>query len=106
MNDNDNTTHSRQDLQRRQQPPPLPTEKTKKRKCHGNRKRQRYRRQLYAQGLDSATVEKLVQEKFSSQVQQQQQQQPNENNDNSECALQKPDMLNYNVYIPLTRVCS
>ncbi len=82
--------------------------KTKKKKCRGNRKKQRYRRQLYAQGLDSVTVETLIQEKFSSQLQQQQQQQPDENdaNDNDEEAtiLQRPDMLNYNVYIPLNRV--
>ncbi|CAM2729173.1 unnamed protein product [Rotaria socialis] len=50
-------------------------DKTKKKKCRGDRKRQRYRRQLYNQGLDSTIVEKLIQEKFPSQVQQPQQQQ-------------------------------
>ncbi|CAF4557491.1 unnamed protein product [Rotaria sp. Silwood2] len=45
--------------------------KTKKKKCRGNRKKQRYRRQLYKQGFDSHTVEKRVQEKFHPQQQQQ-----------------------------------
>ncbi|CAF5047696.1 unnamed protein product, partial [Rotaria sp. Silwood1] len=44
----------------------------RKKKCRGNRKKQRYRRQLYNQGFDSDTVAKLVQEKFHPQVQQQQ----------------------------------
>ncbi|CAF3822040.1 unnamed protein product [Rotaria sp. Silwood1] len=41
-----------------------------KKKCRGNRKKQRYRRQLYNQGFDSDTVAKLVQEKFHPQLQQ------------------------------------
>ncbi|CAF3454204.1 unnamed protein product [Rotaria sp. Silwood2] len=45
---------------------------TKKKKCRGNRKKQRYRRQLYNQGFDSDTVAKFVQEKFHPQLQQEQ----------------------------------
>lgn len=43
--------------------------KTKKKKCRGNRKKQRYRRQLFNQGLDSETVTELVDKRFDSQVQ-------------------------------------
>lgn len=38
----------------------------KKKKCRGNRKKQRYRRQLYAKGFNSEEVDKLVGEKFST----------------------------------------
>ncbi|CAF3394550.1 unnamed protein product [Rotaria socialis] len=51
------------------------TDQMKKKKCRGDRKRQRYRRQLYNQGLGSTIVEKLIQEKFPSQIQESQQQQ-------------------------------
>ncbi|CAF3866507.1 unnamed protein product [Rotaria sp. Silwood1] len=44
-----------------------------KKKCRGDRKRQRYRRQLHNKGLDPAEVAKLVEEKFPSEIQQQQQ---------------------------------
>ena len=76
---------------------------TKKKKCHGNRKKQRYRRQLYDQGLTTEQVDKLVEEKFSSQIQQQQQQ--------LQLQVQQdmtPDQYNtqnIQVYIPLDRVC-
>ncbi|CAF1532339.1 unnamed protein product [Rotaria sordida] len=43
---------------------------TRRKKCRGNRKKQRYRRQLYNQGFDSEAVAKLVEEKFNPQVQQ------------------------------------
>ena len=56
-------THADQDLQLVKQP--------NKKKCRGDRRRQRYRRQFYAQGLDSTTVEKLVKDKLASQVKQQ-----------------------------------
>ena len=59
----------------------------KKKKCHGQRKKQRYRRQLYAQGLSSSTVSRLVEERFSSTV-----------------PSQELDKLNFNGCIPLDRV--
>ena len=59
----------------------------KKKKCHGQRKKQRYRRQLYAQGLSSATVNRLVEERFSSTA-----------------PRQELDKLNFNACIPLDRV--
>ncbi|CAF1569781.1 unnamed protein product, partial [Rotaria sordida] len=43
---------------------------TRRKKCRGNRKKQRYRRQLYNQGFDSEAVAKLVEEKFNPQLQQ------------------------------------
>ena len=46
----------------------------KKKKCRGQRKKQRYRRQLYARGLDTLSVDKLVEEEFSSQLHPQEQQ--------------------------------
>ncbi|CAF1491381.1 unnamed protein product [Rotaria sordida] len=45
-------------------------ENNRKKKCRGDRKKQRYRRQLHNQGLNSATVAKLVEKKFPSAVQQ------------------------------------
>jgi len=71
----------------------------KKKKCRGNRRRQRYRRQLYNQGLDSATVEKRIQEQFHSQVQQRQQQQQRD-----KLIFEKSDRQNIEVSIPLDRV--
>jgi hypothetical protein len=74
----------------------------KKKKCRGDRKRQRYRRQLHNQGLDYLTAEKLVKEKFPYRVQQQQQQQ--------QLQIQKQtsspnySTQNLEVYIPLERV--
>jgi len=47
----------------------------KKKKCRGNRKKQRYRRQLYAKGLNSEEVGKLVEEKFGALQPSKQQQQ-------------------------------
>lgn len=41
---------------------------TRKKKCRGNRKKQRYRRQLYLKGLETDAVEKLVQEKFDNRT--------------------------------------
>jgi hypothetical protein len=73
MNNNHNTTLPLQKLQQQQQQQQQ-ANKTQKKKCRGDRKKQRYRRQLYDQGKTSEEVEKLVQEKFPSQVQQQQQQ--------------------------------
>jgi hypothetical protein len=61
----------------------------KKKKCHGQRKKQRYRRQLYAHGLNSATVNRLVDERFSTVP-----------------SMEEPDTLNFNVCIPLDRVGS
>jgi len=70
----------------------------KKKKCRGNRKIQRYRRQLYAQGLDSEVVAKLVAKKLHLQQQQQEQQ-------NHEETLEGYNVENMEVYIPLDRVC-
>ena len=53
-----------------------------------NEKKQRYRRQLYAQGLSSVTVNRLVEERFSSVA-----------------PMQEPDTLDFNPSIPLDRVC-
>ena len=84
MDNNDNVvTHPQQGIQK------------KKKKCRVNRKKQRYRRQLYNQGLDSVTVEKLVAEKFESETQQQE-------NDET---LEESDIQNIEAYIPLNRVC-
>ena len=86
MDNNDNVvTHEQQGIQ------------MKKKKCRGNRKKQRYRRQLYNQGLDSVAVEKLVKEKFPSETQQQ--------HDDDE-TLEESDVQNIEAYIPLNRVCS
>jgi hypothetical protein len=71
---------------------------TTKKKCRGDRKRQRYRRQLYSQGLDSTTVDKLVEEKLSSQVHSQQQ------FNNAADESQESDIRNIDVFIPLDRV--
>ena len=38
--------------------------KTRKKKCRGDRKRQRFRRQLYRQGLDSDTIKRKEEGKF------------------------------------------
>ena len=64
-----------------------PKDPVKKKKCHGQRKKQRYRRQLYDQGLSSATVNRLVEERFSPVV-----------------PIQESDTLNFDVCIPLDRV--
>lgn len=42
------------------------TMKKKKKKCRGNRQKQRYRRQLYNKGLDTEQVTALVNERFSN----------------------------------------
>ena len=47
-------------------------DKGKKTKCRGDRKAQRYRRQLYDRGLSYEQVEKLAKEKFPSHIHQQQ----------------------------------
>ena len=65
----------------------------KKKKCHHQRKKQRYRRQLYTRGLDTLTIGKLVKEKLSSQAPQ-----------DDTASIQEPDMQNIKVYIPLDRV--
>ena len=62
----------------------------RKKKCRGNRKRQRYRRQLYNQGFDSDTVAKLVEEKFHPQVRQQK---------------DKHDLKNIEISLALNQVC-
>lgn len=67
----------------------------KKKKCRGNPKRQRYRRQLYKQGLDSASVERRIQEKFPKEVQARQQHQ---------ATLTESNRHNIKVFIPLDRV--
>ena len=72
----------------------------KKKKCRGNRKKQRYRRQLYNQGLDSETVNKLVNQRFLGQVQQQQRQSQSE----QQTISQKYSTQDLQVYIPLERV--
>ena len=67
----------------------------KKKKCRGNRRRQRYRRQLYNQGFDSDTVAKLVGEKFHPQVQQQK----------DEETFEEHDLQNIEMSITLNQVC-
>jgi hypothetical protein len=62
----------------------------KKKKCRGDRKMQRLRRQLYAKGLDSVEVAKLVEEKRQQQ-------------DNEEPPATHVTQ-NLQVYIPLDRV--
>ncbi|CAF5023052.1 unnamed protein product [Rotaria sp. Silwood1] len=69
----------------------------KKKKCRGDRKRQRYRRQLYNKGLDSTTVEKLIKEKFPSQGQQPQQQR-------DKMTFKNRDRQNIEVSLPLDRI--
>ena len=69
-----------------------------KKKCRGDRKRQRYRRQLYNQGLDSTTVDKLIEEKFSSQAHSEQRLY------NDAAKSQESDIRNIDVFIPLDRV--
>jgi|ERR1700722_2254782 len=80
-------------IQQQQQP----GKKTKKPKCRGNGKIQRYRRQLYAQGLDSVTVTRLIEEKFHPQVQEQQHV--------GEESVEAKDRHNMDVSIRLKRVC-
>ena len=73
------------------QPQVLQQQQTeKKTKCRGNRKIQRYRRQLYAKGLDSKTVNELVEERLHYQQQQQE--------------VGETSISNMEVYIPLDRV--
>ncbi len=43
-------------------------DKTKRKKCRGSRKKQRYRRQLYDHGKTSEEVQQLVRDKFHSQI--------------------------------------
>ncbi|CAF1349932.1 unnamed protein product [Adineta steineri] len=74
----------------------------KKKKCRGNRKIQRYRRQLYGQGLDSETVNKLVEERLH--ISQQQQQQHQQQQDQGATSSKKDTSQNLTVYIPLDRV--
>ncbi|CAF1474520.1 unnamed protein product [Adineta steineri] len=83
-----NTTYEQQQQQEK-----------KKKKCRGNRKIQRYRRQLYGQGLDSDTVNKLVEERLHVSEQQQQQQQ-----DQAATSSKTDTTQNLKVYIPLDRV--
>ena len=71
-----------------------------KKKCRGDRRRQRYRRQFYAQGLDPVTVERLVKEKMTAQVQQRQG--PVQGTDRT--TSQEPFSRNLRVSIPLDRV--
>ncbi|CAF4177913.1 unnamed protein product, partial [Rotaria sordida] len=78
-------THKQQQVQLNQM---------KKKKCRGNRKRQRYRRQLYNQGFDSDTVAKLVEEKFHPQVQQQ----------NDKEVMEEYDLKNIEVSMSLNQV--
>ncbi|CAF1518239.1 unnamed protein product [Rotaria sordida] len=78
-------THKQQQVQQNQM---------KKKKCRGNRKRQRYRRQLYNQGFDSDTVAKLVEEKFHPQVQQQ----------NDKEVMEEYDLKNIEVSMSLNQV--
>ena len=44
--------------------------RTKKKKCRGDRKRQRFRKQLYKQGCDTETVKRLEKQKFDHSQQQ------------------------------------
>ena len=70
--------------------------KTRKKKCRGDRKRQRFRRQLYRQGLDSDTIKRKEEGKFglqSSSVREQ-----------SRRTDKQPLIENIEVYIPLNRV--
>lgn len=76
-------------------------EKKTKKKCRGNRKKQRYRRQLYARGLNTEEVEKLIKERFDPTHPQNEQLQQN-----MDTAMAEPDVHNIEVYIPLERVCS
>jgi hypothetical protein len=94
MNNIHNTTPLAQELQQQQQQ----ANKTQRQKCRGNRKKQRYRRQLYDQGLNSQRVDKLVEEKFPSQIQQRQLQ------NNKQSTQEKYNTQNLQVYIPLDRV--
>ena len=75
-----------------------PEKTTNKKKCPGDRRRQRYRRQLYIQGLDATTVDKLVEEKFFSQAHSQQQLY------NAAMKRQESDTRNIDVFTPLDRV--
>lgn len=87
-------------LQQQQQ-----TNNTKKKKCRGNRKRQRYRRQLYNQGLNKNEVNELVEKKFPSHILQQPQQQQQQQQDNG-MIFEKHNLQNKEVSIPFNRVSS
>jgi SOS response regulatory protein OraA/RecX len=99
MNNHPNRTSLLQGSQQQQQQQQLEN-KTKRKKCRGNRKKQRYRRQLYDQGLSSEEVEKLVEEKFPSDIQQQQQLQVHKEMTPTE----QYNTQKIQVYIPLDRV--
>lgn len=81
------TTSSRAPATTHDQQGTLQETSEKKKKCHGQRKKQRYRRQLYAQGVNSATVNRLVDERFSTTA-----------------PVQESDTLDFNPSIPLDRV--
>ncbi|CAF5225584.1 unnamed protein product, partial [Rotaria magnacalcarata] len=70
------------------------TMKIKKKKCRGDRKRQRFRRQLYRQGLDSDTIKRKEEEKFGLQ---------SSITEQSRRPDQQPAIENIEVYIPLNR---
>ncbi|CAF2131114.1 unnamed protein product [Rotaria magnacalcarata] len=72
------------------------TMKIKKKKCRGDRKRQRFRRQLYRQGLDSDTVKRKEEEKFGSQL--------SSMREESRRTDKQPVIENIEVYIPLNRI--
>ncbi|CAF5034534.1 unnamed protein product, partial [Rotaria sp. Silwood1] len=67
----------------------------RKKKCRGNRKKQRYRRQLYNQGFDSDTVAKFVQEKFHPQLQQGQHVQLVEKHDSNNQQITSPTNISH-----------
>lgn len=69
--------------------------KTRKKKCRGDRKRQRFRRQLYRQGLDSDTIKRKEEEKFGLQ---------SPITEQSRRPDKQPAVENIEVYIPLNRV--
>ncbi|CAF4494767.1 unnamed protein product [Rotaria socialis] len=72
------------------------TMKIKKKKCRGDRKRQRFRRQLYRQGLDSDTVKRKEEEKFGSQS--------SSMREESRRTDKQSVIENIEVYIPLNRI--
>ena len=90
-----------QSISQTRQPQQQQVEKKTKKKCRGNRKKQRYRRQLYARGLNTEEVEKLIKERFDPTHPQNEQLQQN-----MDTAMAEPDVHNIEVYIPLERVCS
>ncbi|CAF3215804.1 unnamed protein product [Rotaria socialis] len=71
------------------------TVKAKKKKCRGDRKRQRFRRQLYRQGLDSDTIKRKEEEKFGLQSTVEAQPQRTD---------KQPIIEDIEVYIPLNRI--